>query len=98
MSEEYRKKLEALGSRTVFDSMHASTDELITRIEDADIVIAGRHGFSQRAIEAAKKLKMVSVWQTGYDHVDIEIASKKALSYVMFLIMHMTLLLKWSLL
>jgi D-3-phosphoglycerate dehydrogenase len=79
LPEEYKKRLEALGSLTVYESMPESNDELITRIEDADIVIAGRYGLSQRAIEATKRLKMIAVWQTGYDHIDLEASNEKSI-------------------
>jgi len=79
LTEEYRKRLEVLGNLTIFENMPASIDELIARIEDADIVIAGRYGLSQRAIEATKRLKMIAVWQTGYDHIDLEAANEKSI-------------------
>jgi phosphoglycerate dehydrogenase-like enzyme len=79
LSDEYKRKLEALGNLIVYDSIPISTDELINRIEDADIVIAGRYGFSHRVLEASKKLKMISVWQTGYDHIDLATATKNGI-------------------
>jgi D-3-phosphoglycerate dehydrogenase len=77
LPEEYRKKLEALGGLEVFESMPSSIEEFISRIRDADIVIVGRYGFSEKAFIAARNLKMVSVWQTGYDNIDIKAATEK---------------------
>lgn len=76
LPEEYRKKLESLGDLKVFDTTPDSLDEFIDRIRNAEIVIVGRYGFSKEAFQAASNLKMVSVWQTGYDHIDIEAANK----------------------
>jgi D-3-phosphoglycerate dehydrogenase len=52
-------------------------EKFISRVRDADIVIVGRYGFSEKAFNAAKNLKMISVWQTGYDHIDIKAATEK---------------------
>jgi len=72
----YREKLESFGELKVFDSMPNSMDEFIERIHDAEIVIVGRFGFSKEAFQAASNLKMISVWQTGYDHIDIKAANE----------------------
>ncbi len=77
LPEEYRKKLEALGDLEVFESMPSSIEEFISRVRDADIVLVGRYGFSKKAFTASLNLKMLSVWQTGYDHIDIKTATEK---------------------
>ncbi|MDY9926862.1 2-hydroxyacid dehydrogenase [Methanosarcina sp.] len=76
---EYRKRLEALGDLEVFDSMPSSSEEFISRVEDADIVMVGRHGFSKKEFDASRTLRMVSVWQTGYDHIDIKTATENGI-------------------
>jgi len=77
LPEEYRKKLEALGDLEVFESMPSSIEEFISRVRDADIVLVGRYGFSKKAFNASLNLKMLSIWQTGYDHIDIKTATEK---------------------
>ena len=77
LPEQYRKKLEALGDLEVFESMPASVEEFISRVRDADIVICGRYGFSKNAFNACRNLKMVSLFQTGYDNIDLEAATDK---------------------
>ncbi len=57
----------------------SSTREFIDRVKDADIVITGRYGFSKEAFNASRNLRMVSVWQTGYDHIDIKTATEKGI-------------------
>jgi len=57
--------------------MPSSNEEFISRVRDADIVLVGRYGFSEKAFEASKNLKLLSVWQTGYDHIYIEAATEK---------------------
>jgi D-3-phosphoglycerate dehydrogenase len=73
---EYHKKLERMGELKVYNTWPSSDDELIGRTRDADIVIVGRYGFPARAFEAAKGLRMLSVWQTGYDHIDMDAAAE----------------------
>jgi D-3-phosphoglycerate dehydrogenase len=77
LPEQYRKKLEALGDLEVFESMPASIEEFISRVKDADIVICGRYGFSKNEFNACRNLKMVSLFQTGYDNIDLEAATEK---------------------
>lgn len=79
LPEEYRKRLGALGNLKVFDSIPSSVEEHISRVKDADIVIVGRYGFSKEAFHASRNLRMVSVWQTGYDHINIETATEQGI-------------------
>jgi D-3-phosphoglycerate dehydrogenase len=77
LPEEYRKRLEVLGNLTIFENIPSSIDEFISRIKDADIVIVGRYGFSEKAFIATRNLRMISVWQTAYDHINIKAAIEK---------------------
>ncbi len=77
LTDEYRKRLEALGDLEIYDRAPASPEEFIRRIKDAEIVIVGRYGFTADAFRSAPKLKMISLWQTGYDNVDLEAATKQ---------------------
>ncbi len=52
-------------------------DELIERIEDADIVIIGNYPLPNDVIRKAKNLKMISVAFTGYDHIGLEAVKEK---------------------
>ncbi len=77
LPEEYRKRLEALGDLLVYDSVPASPEEFVERIRDAEIVILGRYGFNSEAIRSSPRLKMISLWQTGFDNVDLEAATER---------------------
>ncbi len=77
LTEEYRKRLEALGELEIYDSTPASQEEFLERIKDAEIVIVGRYGFTADAFHYAPKLKMISLWQTGYDNVDLDVATEQ---------------------
>ncbi len=71
LPDEYRARLNALGDLEVYDSVPFSQDEFVKRVTDADVVVVGRHGFNSEAFHSAPKLKMISLWQTGYDNVDL---------------------------
>lgn len=55
----------------------SSQAELVDRLKDADIAIGVNFPITGEAISKAEKLKMISVSFTGYDHVDLEAATKR---------------------
>ncbi len=68
--------------RTIGEVSHtagypASEAELIARIGEADIIIGADVEFSDRVIKANTRLKMISIWSTGYDNVDLEAARQR---------------------
>lgn len=73
---EYCARLEALGDLVVYDKVPASIEDFTDRIKDANIVIVGRYGFPGKAFDSAPGLKMISVWQTGYDNIDLQAATE----------------------
>jgi phosphoglycerate dehydrogenase-like enzyme len=77
LPDEYKERLRAMGDLRAYDTMPSSDEEFVRRIKDAEIVIAGRYGFSGESIRQAPKLKMISLWQTGYDNVDLEVATAR---------------------
>lgn len=77
LTEEYRKRLEALGELEIYNSIPASNDEFIERIKDAEIVLVGRYGVNAEALRSTPKLRMISLWQTGYDNVDLDAATER---------------------
>ena len=74
LPEEYSARLSALGDLDVYDSVPSSSNEFAERVKDAEVVIVGRYGFNADAFHNASKLKMISLWQTGYDNVDLAAA------------------------
>lgn len=66
--------LEGLGDVTVFSERGADReDELARRVADADIVVTLRaHArFTEHVLAAAPRLRLISIWGTGYEHVDL---------------------------
>jgi D-3-phosphoglycerate dehydrogenase len=60
------------------DTLPGSEERLIERIADAELVINIRSSckFTDRVFEACPRLKLVSVWGTGTDHIDLPSAAR----------------------
>lgn len=64
--------LKERGHELVAYAEPADDETLITRVQDADVLIVANMPLSAAVIAAAKKLKFISVAFTGYDHIDLE--------------------------
>ena len=60
------------------DNLPASEDQLIERIADAEAVLNIRSSvkFTERVFAASPGVRMLSVWGTGTDHVDLAAAAR----------------------
>ena len=65
-----------------FDSLPASRGELLERIGDAELLINIRSSvvFPDDILEACPKLKLLSIWGTGTDHVDLPAAARRGVT------------------
>jgi phosphoglycerate dehydrogenase-like enzyme len=70
--------LQAIGSLGYHDTLPGGEDALIERIGDAEAVLNIRSStrFSERVFAASPKLRLLSVWGTGTDHVDLAAAAR----------------------
>jgi D-3-phosphoglycerate dehydrogenase len=61
-----------------FDSLPQSEDALIARIGEAEVVLNIRSSsrFTSRVFAACPRLRLLSVWGTGTDHIDLEAAAR----------------------
>lgn len=69
------KRLRKLGELVIYDSIPKNEAELIERVKDANVIIGIRGGiphFTRDVITRCTKLKHISVWGAGVDHVDLE--------------------------
>jgi D-3-phosphoglycerate dehydrogenase len=61
-----------------FDSLPANRAEQLQRIADAELIINIRSSvtFPEEVLKACPKLKLLSMWGTGTDHVDLPAAAR----------------------
>lgn len=64
--------LRALGELTVYPA--TAPDELIAHIGDSEIVILDKPVISRAVMEACPSVKLITLFATGFNHIDIEAA------------------------
>src|SRR4051812_1932483 len=62
-----------------YDTLPGTQDRLIERIGAAELVLNIRSSskFTARVFAACPQLRLLSVWGTGTDHVDLETAARR---------------------
>lgn len=80
LNDQHIRKLQSLGSLKVFKEPPRTDDDLKQRIRDADIVIVGWSTLTERVIESAKKLKMISIWATSCHYADFKAAKTRGIT------------------
>ena len=70
------ERLRTIGEVRLYDSDATDPTILIDRLREADVAlnIRGRTLFTAEALEACPKLKLISIWGTGTDNVDLPAA------------------------
>ncbi len=71
------ERLQSLGEATLYSDEPQDTAEILGRIGGNEIVITGGVPISGEVIRRAPNLEMISIWGTGYNHVDVAEASKR---------------------
>ena len=68
--------LRGLGDVEIFNTRPRANDELIQRIRGAEAVISirGAVAYPREVMEACPELRILSIWGTGTDHVDLPAA------------------------
>lgn len=70
--------LSELGDVTVYDN--TSKEELKERCVDADVLIFNKVKIDRDVIESSKSLKLLCVFATGYDNIDLEAAKSSGVA------------------
>lgn len=66
--------LEELGDVIIYDN--SNENEVLERSFDADVIIVNKIKVTEKILANSKKLKLVCVFATGYDNIDISAARK----------------------
>jgi len=77
LSSKALEKLSEAG--TVVWSKTSKEDDIITEAKEATVIASEYGRITSRIIDLAPKLKAISVWGVGYDHVDVEAASNRGI-------------------
>lgn len=70
-------KLKEFGELLLFNDSPKNKQEVIRRIEQADILLVNTFNISKDILKYAKNLKLIVVFGTGFNHIDIQEANKK---------------------
>lgn len=69
--------LEKFGDVTYYTE--TPKDEVCERIKDADIIILNKTVIGKKEIDAAPNLKMIALWATGYNNIDVAYARERGI-------------------
>lgn len=72
------REFEKLGQCVVYD--RTRRDDVVPRCKDADVVIANKVVFDRTVLCALERLKCIAVTATGYDAIDIAVATQRGVN------------------
>ena len=70
--------LNDIGTVTVYESSDAN--EAKERVTDADVIILNKVKITRDVIDNARRLKLICVFATGYDNIDVEYARERGIA------------------
>jgi D-3-phosphoglycerate dehydrogenase len=73
------QRLQVLGDVTLFEGEAANPAEVVSRIGESEIAVTGGPAIDGWVMERTPNLSLISVWSTGYNHVDVEEAARRSI-------------------
>ena len=70
--------LNNFGDVTVYDK--SSPDEVKDRVSDAEVIIINKVQITKEVIDKAKKAKLICVFATGFDNIDVTYAKERGIA------------------
>lgn len=70
--------LEAFGDVTIYDATTA--DDIVEKIADADVLVLNKVKIDKYALSHCKSLKLICVFATGYDQIDVAAARERGVA------------------
>ncbi len=71
--------LRQFGELVIYDRTEDDEEKIIERIGDADIVLINKVPITERIMDACPNLKLIAIFATGYNVVDVEAAKKRGI-------------------
>ncbi|NJN56748.1 MAG: 3-phosphoglycerate dehydrogenase [Leptolyngbyaceae cyanobacterium SL_5_9] len=75
LSEADKAKLKSLGEATFYEEMPATEEEVIQRIDGAEMIAVSWINVTENIIRSSPNLKYIVVLAVGYDQIDLKAAS-----------------------
>lgn len=66
--------LKKFGEVVIYDK--TSEEEIIERVSDADVIVINKVRITERVLKEAEKLRLICVFATGYDNIDVKTAKE----------------------
>lgn len=74
LNEVQLNRLNSLGQLTSYNESAQTDLEIIERCQNADIILTGWTNFSEELLQELQNVKLISLWSTGHDQIDLEVA------------------------
>lgn len=74
LNKVQQNRLELLGELISYPSPPKNRQEVIERLAIADIVLISEVPLDEGLLRSANQLRLISLWSSGYNHVDVESA------------------------
>ena len=71
-------ELSSFGEVEIYDS--STKEELIARVHNADVLLINKLKITKEVMDAAKSLKLICIFATGYDNVDVSYAKERGIA------------------
>ena len=80
LGEDQLARLRKLGHLVVYDRPPADRTQLMIRISQAHVLLVSEAVLDRAMIEHAENLEMISLWSSGFDHVDVRAARERGIA------------------
>jgi phosphoglycerate dehydrogenase-like enzyme len=77
LTDDQHERLRSVGSVTAYHANPVDREETLARARDADILVVGWTSLDASLLAQLPRLRMISVWATGYDYIDVAVAREQ---------------------
>ena len=79
LSDDQLRRLEGLGRLVRHTSNPASENEVVRRLDGAEVAVLGWTSLGRQILSQLPELRLVAIWATGYDYVDVAAANDRSI-------------------